>query len=99
MGGIITNSKRDIRENVREVKKTTSLREVHCLHPGDLYPFTRKALFIVIDSNNSFAFQHIPRHFGQPIAILMSPVELPHPFQGDIWKNINTFYNSLHIRK
>jgi len=27
------------------------------LHPGDLYPFTRKPLFIIIDSDNSSAFE------------------------------------------
>jgi len=27
------------------------------LHPGDLYPFTRKPLFVIIDSDNSSAFE------------------------------------------
>jgi len=30
---------------------------VFSLHPGDLYPFTRKPLFVIIDSDNSSAFE------------------------------------------
>lgn len=30
---------------------------IHCLHPSDLVPFTRKPLFLVVDSNNSIAFK------------------------------------------
>lgn len=30
------------------------------LHPGDLFPFTRKPLFIVVDSSNSTAYK-VPR--------------------------------------
>lgn len=29
----------------------------HCLHPQDLVPFTRKALFLIVDSTNSGAFK------------------------------------------
>jgi Protein SCAI len=52
------------------------------LYPGDLYPFTRRPLFLVIDSDNSFVFQHMPRYFGQPLVILMSPQDIPAPFIG-----------------
>ena len=27
------------------------------LHPGDLYPFSRKPLFVIVDSDNSSAFK------------------------------------------
>lgn len=27
------------------------------LHPGDLYPFTRKPLFVIVDSSNSVAYK------------------------------------------
>lgn len=30
------------------------------LHPGDLYPFTRKPLFIIVDSSNSVAYKVRP---------------------------------------
>lgn len=52
------------------------------LYPGDLYPFTRKPFFIIVDSDNSFVFQHVPRYFGQPLVILMSPQDIPPAFQG-----------------
>nr|CAD7462080.1 unnamed protein product [Timema tahoe] len=51
------------------------------LYPGDLYPFTRKPLFMIVDSDNSFVFQHIPRYFGQPLIVLMSPQDVPSTFQ------------------
>lgn len=42
--------------------KSSGFKEPHCLYPGDLYPFTRRPMFIIIDSDNSFVFQHIPRY-------------------------------------
>lgn len=74
LGGVLTSSKRD-----GEHKKQ---KEAHCLYPGDLYPFTRRPLFVIVDSDNSFVFQHIPRYFGQPLVTLMSPQDTPPAFQG-----------------
>lgn len=54
------------------------------LYPGDLHPFTRKPFFIIVDSDNSFVFQHIPRYFGQPMVVLMSPQDIPPSFQGTL---------------
>ncbi|KAG1714779.1 Protein SCAI [Nymphon striatum] len=68
-GGVVTSNKREI-EHCN--KRGLSLREMHCLHPGDLYPFTRKPLFLIIDSENSYVFQNIPNLFGQPMVALMS---------------------------
>ncbi|XP_022687352.1 protein SCAI-like isoform X2 [Varroa jacobsoni] len=57
------------------------LREQHCLYPGDLFPFTRKPLFVVVDSDNSYAFENMAvRLFGQPLIVLMSPEETPPVF-------------------
>ncbi|XP_063372690.1 protein SCAI [Cydia amplana] len=88
VGGLITTSRSDIhRDCVKEPKSSAAgvpapkYKEQQCLHPGDLYPFTRRPLFIIIDSDNSCVFQHIPRHFGQPLVILMSPLDVPQPFQ------------------
>ncbi|KAJ1554066.1 hypothetical protein HK405_006110, partial [Cladochytrium tenue] len=50
---------------------------IHSLHPADLVPFTRKPLFLLLDSNNSTAFIDIPREFNQPLVVLMSPTEYP----------------------
>lgn len=74
LGGVLTSSKRD-----GEHKKQ---KEAHCLYPGDLYPFTRRPLFVIVDSDNSFVFQHIPRYFGQPLVTLMSPQDTPPAFHG-----------------
>lgn len=74
LGGVLTSAKRD-----NEHKKS---KETHCLYPGDLYPFTRRPLFVIVDSDNSFVFQHIPRYFGQPLVTLMSPQDTPPAFQG-----------------
>lgn len=79
-GGLITTSKTDIYKECN--KEKSKYRELQCLYPGDLVPFTRRPLFMIIDSDNSFIFQNMPRHFSQPLVILMSPMELPSPFQG-----------------
>lgn len=52
------------------------------LYPGDIYPLTRKPLFVIVDSDNSHAFQYIPRYFGQPVLVLMSPEDIPTCFHG-----------------
>ena len=56
------------------------------LHPGDLYPFTRKPLFVIVDSDNSSAFQHWSNLFGQPLACLLSPEIVPTTLQGECCK-------------
>lgn len=76
-GGVVTNVKR---ETDQANKRNLHFRDMHCLHAGDLEPFFRKPFFLVVDSDNSTAFQHIPRYFGQPFLVLMSPEEAPPPF-------------------
>ncbi|XP_070581867.1 protein SCAI-like [Ptychodera flava] len=78
-GGVVTNNRREPGEQV--TKKSHLLKEMHCLHPGDLYPYTRKPLFLVVDSNNSTVFKNIPNLFGQPVVCLMSPTTLPKNVQ------------------
>lgn len=83
LGGVLTCSKRDgmvVEQHTN--KKGMQIKEMHCLYPGDLYPFTRRPLFVIVDSDNSFVFQHIPRYFGQPLVTLMSPQDTPPAFQG-----------------
>nr|GEV10472.1 protein SCAI isoform X1 [Tanacetum cinerariifolium] len=44
------------------------------INPYDLLPFTRRPLFLVVDSDNSKAFQAINRaEKGEPVALLLSP--------------------------
>ena len=59
-----------------------SVKDIHTVFPGDLYPFLRKPLFLIIDSNNSIVFQNMPNLFGQPFLSLLSPTKLPIAFHG-----------------
>ncbi|UJR26903.1 hypothetical protein I4U23_008213 [Adineta vaga] len=59
---------------------TGSIKDAHNIFPGDLYPFLRKPLFLIIDSNNSITFQNMPNLFGQPLISLLSPIKLPTVF-------------------
>ncbi|XP_065214251.1 protein SCAI [Planococcus citri] len=92
MGGVITSCRKEI-----EIynKGLMHVKEIHCLYPGDLHPFTRKPLFLIVDSDNSFAFQHIHQYFGHPFVVLMSPQDVPDPFQG-YHRNGNLFTLFLH---
>ena len=62
---------------------SNSVKDSHNIFPGDLYPFLRKPLFLIIDSNNSIAFQNMPNLFGQPFISLLSPIKLPTVFHGN----------------
>ncbi|XP_050538417.1 protein SCAI [Daktulosphaira vitifoliae] len=92
-GGIMASSKREMELTN---KKGMHVKEIHCLYPGDLYPFTRKPLFVIIDSDNSFAFQYIPRYFGHPFVVLMSPQELPDKLHEQLQHNGSLFTLFLH---
>nr|XP_039269653.1 protein SCAI-like [Styela clava] len=79
-GGVITNDRKDegnVLTKLSPKKTSTLIKNMHCLHPGDLIPFTRKPLLIIIDSDNSRSFAEMPNYFGQPFICLMSPEELP----------------------
>ncbi|XP_053624873.1 protein SCAI [Plodia interpunctella] len=92
-GGLITTSRSDINRDTSRVQEPqpgpssapvaptsatqSKYKEARCLYPGDLVPYTRRPMFIIIESDNSYVFQQIPRHFGQPLIIMMSPIELP----------------------
>ncbi|XP_050205378.1 uncharacterized protein LOC126655301 [Mercurialis annua] len=48
----------------------------NALYPGDLIPFTRKPLFLIIDSDSSHAFKMLHgAERGEPIALLLSPLK------------------------
>ncbi|XP_035684793.1 protein SCAI-like [Branchiostoma floridae] len=82
-GGVLTNSRK---EGEELMKKSKLLKDMHCLHPGDLYPFTRKPLFLVVDSENSEVFKNMPNLFGQPRLCLLSPVAVPTDVVDEIAK-------------
>jgi len=93
-GGVVTNSKREP-EYSNKTKRPGNLKDMHCLHPGDLYPYTRKPLFLIIDSDNSSSFRHWPNLFGQPLVCLLSAEQVPTTMQDQHQKG-NLFTLFLH---
>ncbi|XP_031433281.1 protein SCAI isoform X2 [Clupea harengus] len=81
VGGVLTNTNRDVVNGETMQKRNQAQKEMHCLHPGDLYPFTRKPLFVVVDSSNSTAYKNFTNLFGQPIVCLLSPTAYPKSMQ------------------
>jgi hypothetical protein len=74
-GGILLAGKRSEKDQDSIIRTST-------LHPGDLVPYTRKPLFLIVDSPTALAYEVVPRPFGQPMVIFMSPPSLPphcHP--------------------
>lgn len=54
-------------------------RGLNCMYPGDIIPFTRKPLFVIIDSDNSNVFKVISgAERGEPAALLLSPAAQPN---------------------
>jgi len=80
MGGVMTNSKREPDQSGAK-QRNCHVKEMHCLYPGDLIPFVRKPLFLIVDSDNSWVFQSVPQLFGQPLVVLMSPQDVPAQYQ------------------
>ncbi|XP_076359489.1 protein SCAI isoform X1 [Tachypleus tridentatus] len=91
-GGIATNSKK---EPDHANKRNVQLKDMHCFYPGDLFPFNRKPLFLILDSDNSHSYEHMPRYFGQPLIVLMSPENVPPNFHDQLHKG-NLFTLFLH---
>ncbi|KAL0077826.1 protein SCAI [Phycomyces blakesleeanus] len=74
-GGVTTAQRKATADRV-----DTAL-SIHCLNPADLLPFTRKPLFLIVDSDNSVAFKNMPNLFDQPVMCLLSPIEYPSSVQ------------------
>ncbi|CAD5114916.1 DgyrCDS3950 [Dimorphilus gyrociliatus] len=79
-GGLLTNNKREPEFVQNKTKRSGALKDMHCLHPGDLYLYCRKPLFLIVDSDNSSAFAHWPVLFGQPLVCLLSAATFPDSF-------------------
>ncbi|KAI4816245.1 hypothetical protein KUCAC02_008578 [Chaenocephalus aceratus] len=80
-GGVLTNTNRDVVNGETVQKRNQAQKEMHCLHPGDLFPFTRKPLFVIVDSTNSKSYKHFTNLFGQPLVCLLSPTVYPKSVQ------------------
>lgn len=79
LGGVLMNPKRDVEP--QDNKRSGQFKEHCCLFPGDLFPFTRRPTFMVVDSDNSLAFASIPHYFDMPLVVLISPQDVPPTFQ------------------
>ena len=75
LGGVLMSPKRDV-EPISG-KNSGGFKEHCCLYPGDLFPFTRRPTFLVVDSDNSLAFSSLPHYFDMPLVVLMSPQDTP----------------------
>uniref|UniRef100_A0A8D3A721 Protein SCAI n=1 Tax=Scophthalmus maximus TaxID=52904 RepID=A0A8D3A721_SCOMX len=93
-GGVLTNTNRDVVNGETMQKKNQAQKEMHCLHPGDLFPFTRKPLFVIVDSSNSTAYKNFTNLFGQPLVCLLSPTVYPKSVQGVLLQNNTSSKNT-----
>merc|ERR1719288_59177 len=75
LGGVLMAPRREVEPAGKSVK------EHCCLFPGDLFPYTRRPTFLVLDSDNSLAFSTLPHYFDMPLVVLMSPQDIPATFQ------------------
>ncbi|XP_069121235.1 protein SCAI-like isoform X2 [Argopecten irradians] len=91
LGGVVTNSRKD-GDIMNRNKRSGTLKEMHCLHPGDIYPYCRKPMFLIIDSDNSSAFQNFPNLFGQPVVCLLSQEQVPTTMQDHQKGNLFTLF-------
>jgi len=74
-GGISLNL--NLTPQLRDSGNQTTPCHSECFYREDLIPYTRKHLFLIIDSDNSKAFSNIPNLFGKQVLCLMSPTGQP----------------------
>ncbi|KXN69385.1 hypothetical protein CONCODRAFT_40662, partial [Conidiobolus coronatus NRRL 28638] len=72
VGGFVTSFRKPINKSAEIQGSVTA---IHCLHPSDLVPFTRKPLFLVVDSQNANIYAQLPKVFNQPVLCLLSASE------------------------
>ncbi|EDV24055.1 uncharacterized protein TRIADDRAFT_26147 [Trichoplax adhaerens] len=94
-GGVSTLNKNNS-TNSPSKTRASQVRDSNCLHPEDLIPFSRKPMFIIIESDNGIAFSNFPQLFGQPLVCLMSPVTIPATFSEKSHLYGNFFTMFLH---
>ena len=94
MGGVLMSPKRDVEPSNN--KNSGQFKEHCCLYPGDLFPYTRRPTFLIIDSDNSLAFSSLPHYFDMPLVVLMSPQDVPPAFQDHCAHKGSLFTLFLH---
>ncbi|KAL6054415.1 Protein SCAI,Protein SCAI, partial [Balamuthia mandrillaris] len=65
------------------------------LYPEDLIPFTRKKMFVIVESGNSLAFKSIQNVFGKPFLFLLSPTR--REYGGEQRGNLFTLFLSAPL--
>ncbi|CAG0917926.1 unnamed protein product [Notodromas monacha] len=81
-GGVVMNYSKRLDVDHASKRTATNHKEIHCLYPEDLWPFTRRPLFLVVDSENSVSFLNMrTAQFGQSLVILLSPTHVPSQYQ------------------
>jgi len=64
-----------------------------CFYPQDLMPFTRRPMFIIVDSDNALAFLSMANIFGVPLMVLASPsAQPPEILEASQAGNLFTFF-------
>ena len=97
LGGLLLQPREEVEPIAASAKTSSShVKEHCCLYPGDLFPFTRRPTFLVVDSDNSSCFSSIPHYFDMPLVVLMSPQDVPDSFQG-ISRTFLSVLNYEHI--
>jgi len=97
-GGVLLSTKKDqeqITPPLLNSKRQPHGKEPNCLYPGDLYAFTRRPTFVIVDSDNSSSFGSFGPNtsFEQPIVVLMSPQDVPSTFRDHAHKgNLYTLF-------
>lgn len=77
-GGMITNSTKRLSAAEKQDHNERIQASLHdCLHPGDLLPYTRKPMFLIVESRQAYLFKSIPTVFNQPLVCLMAPSVYP----------------------
>ncbi|KAJ2156925.1 hypothetical protein GGF46_004862 [Coemansia sp. RSA 552] len=78
IGGIATARRGAASSNSGEGSQGRGVDQlIHAVHPADLVPFTRKPLFLVVESDSSAAYRNMPNLFSQPLLCLLSPSVYP----------------------
>lgn len=70
-GGLVLNARTPV------VASDKNPVPAHYLYPEDLIAFTRKPLFLIVDSDNARSFQRIQTPYQAPYLCLMSPTSHP----------------------
>ena len=77
-GGVETNRRSGTsKPHSAHATRKSHIKDMNCLYPGDLYPYTRKPLLLIVEGSNGLPFLQIPNLFGEPFMCVVSPQTVP----------------------